>query len=169
MSWCKRNAQVRCCSQREDVSAASNPTQDAVTHQLLAYCFSAVVPLLEKKHHDAVVVANAEALIPYTLVLADAAQKLPCNVQEESCTCLLRSDWQIHVGQQVPIAMLSDLTSFAGCLRTSPPLNDHRTQCLACCLCDVNISQRPLRNHIGNDGQSAYRHVYFLISEVVLK
>jgi len=77
-----------------------------VTHQLPACCSSAVVPLPERKNHDAALVANAEAWIACTLVLAYDAEKLPCSVQEDCSTCLLWSGWQTHVAQQVPGAML---------------------------------------------------------------
>ncbi len=65
-----------------------------------------MVPLLERRNHDAVVVANAEAWTACILVLAHDAEKLPCSVQEDCSTCLLWSGWQTHVAQQVPGAML---------------------------------------------------------------
>ncbi len=76
-----------------------------------ACCSSAVVPLRERRNHDAALVANAEAWIACTLVLADDADELSCSVQEEKCTCLPRSECQTLVAQQVPEAMLSRLTS----------------------------------------------------------
>ena len=57
-------------------------------------------------NHDAVVVANAEAWTACTLVLVYDAEKLPCSVQGENCTCLLWSGCQTHVAQQIPGAML---------------------------------------------------------------
>ena len=45
-----------------------------MTHQLPACCSSAVAPLHKRRNRDAVVVANAEAWIACTLVLAYDAE-----------------------------------------------------------------------------------------------
>jgi len=109
-----------------------------VTHQLPACCSSAVVPLLERRNHDAVVVANAEAWIACTLVLAYDAEELPCSVQEENCTCLLWSGCQTHVAQQVPGAMLrSDVPHSLLELQSVTKRSQNASQC----------ALRQLRNH----------------------
>jgi len=77
-----------------------------------ACCSPAVAPPGAGRNHHAVLVSNAEDRTVCTPVLGDDAEKLPCNIQEVNCTCLLWSGRQTHVAQQAPIAMFLKSTSF---------------------------------------------------------
>ncbi len=79
-----------------------------------------MVPVLERRSHNAGVVANAEACTACTLILAYDTEKLPSDVQGDNCTCLLWSGCQANVAQQIPGAILiSDVPHWVLKLQTT--------------------------------------------------
>ncbi len=107
-----------------------------------------MVPVLEGKNHDALVVATAEALTACTLILAYDTKKLPCSVQGDNCTCLLWIGCQAHVAQQISGAILTDVPHSVLKLPS-----DHRTQASSapeprCCRALGQNHVLKIKNHV---------------------